>query len=93
EIFIIEQVPLTPVGKIFKPALRWEAIKQVYRKELEVFGDMVDSVDVKVREDKVHGSLAVIIIKPAPQVSNEEIEGKVNQLLTRYTVKYSLEVI
>ncbi len=93
EIFIIEQVPLTPVGKIFKPALRWKAIKQVYRKELEVFGDMIDSVDVKVREDKVHGSLAVISIKPAPQVSNEEIQGKVNQVLTRYTVKYRLEVV
>ena len=93
EVFVIEQIPLTPVGKIFKPALRWEAIKQVYLKELQVFGDMVDSVEVKVREDKVHGSLAVIIIKPAPQASAEEIERKVSQLLTRYTVKYSLEVI
>ena len=93
EVFIIEQVPLTPVGKIFKPALRWEAIEQVYRKELQVLGDMVDSVEVTVKEDKVHGSLAVIIINPAPQVSNEEIEGKVNQILTRYTVKYRLEVV
>jgi hypothetical protein len=48
---------------------------------------------VKVREDKVHGSLAVIIIKPAPQVSTKEIEEKVNQVLTRYTVKYRLEVV
>ena len=93
EVFIIEQIPLTPVGKIFKPSLRWEAIEQVYRKELEVLGDRVETVEVKVREDKVHGSLAAINIKPAPQVSAEEIEGKVNQILTRYTVKYSLEVV
>jgi len=93
DVFVIEQIPLTPVGKIFKPALRWEAIEQVYRKELQVLGDMVDSVNVKVMEDKVHGSLAVIIIKPAPQVSNEEIEGKVSRILTRYTVKYRLELV
>ena len=84
EVFIIEQIPLTPVGKIFKPSLRWEAIEQVYRKELEVLEDRVETVEVKVREDKVHGSLAAIIIEPASQASAEEIERKVSQLLTRY---------
>ena len=28
QVFIVPQIPLTPVGKIFKPALRWESIKK-----------------------------------------------------------------
>jgi len=28
DVFIMEEIPLTPVGKIFKPTLRWEAIKK-----------------------------------------------------------------
>ncbi len=92
EVFIIEQVPLTPVGKIFKPALRWEAIKQVYRKELQVLGDMVDSVEVTVKEDKVHGSLAVITVKPASNASAEEIKDRVDNILTRYTIRYHLTI-
>ena len=92
EVFIIDQVPLTPVGKIFKPALRWEAIKQVYRKELQVLGDMVDSVEVTVKEDKVHGSLAVITVKPASNASAEEIKDRVDNILTRYTIRYHLTI-
>ena len=49
EVFIIEEIPLTPVGEIFKPALRWDAIRQVYQRELEAQGDMVDSVDVATK--------------------------------------------
>ena len=92
EVFIIDQIPLTPVGKIFKPALRWEAIKQVYRKELQVLGDMVDSVEVTVKEDKVHGSLAVITVKPASNASAEEIKDRVDNILTRYTIRYHLTI-
>lgn len=88
QVFIIDQIPLTPVGKIFKPALRWEAIKGVYQKELHALGDMVDSVDVSVREDKVHGSLATITIKAAQGASAEKIKEKVDEILTRYTIRY-----
>lgn len=93
EVFILDKMPLTPVGKIFKPALRWDAIKRAYQAELRNLFDMVDSVDVTVAEDKVHGSLATLTIKAAPQVSSEKIKEKVKEILTRYTVKYRLEMI
>ena len=93
EVLILDRIPLTPVGKIFKPALRWEAIKQVYRKELQALGEMVDSVEVTVREDKVHGSLAIITVRPASGVSAGEIENKVDEILARYTVRFHLEIV
>jgi fatty-acyl-CoA synthase len=93
QVFILDQMPLTPVGKIFKPALRWEATRQVYLKELEALGDMVDSVDVKVGEDKVHGSLARITVKLASEVSTKEVKDKVDEILTRYTIRYRMEII
>lgn len=92
EVFILDQIPLTPVGKIFKPALRWEAIKWVYEAELKALGHMVDSVEVTVGEDKIHGSLATLTIKAAPQVSANEIKDKVDEILSRYTVKYRVEI-
>ena len=92
EIRIIDEIPLTPVGKIFKPALRWQAIQRVYRTELEVLGASVEKVEISVGEDKVHGSLAAINIKAAQGVSAEEIKQKVDEILARYTVKYTLAV-
>ncbi|UCE54315.1 MAG: acyl-CoA synthetase [Desulfobacterales bacterium] len=93
EVTIIDEVPLTPVGKIFKPALRWNAIQKVYQAELEALGDLAESVKVAVSEDKVHGSLAAITIKAAQQATEDQIKGKVNEILARYTVKYTVEVI
>ena len=92
EITIIDEIPLTPVGKIFKPALRWKAIQRVYQAELEVLGALVENVQISVGEDKVHGSLVEINVKAAPGVSTEEIKQKVADILSRYTVKYTVEI-
>jgi fatty-acyl-CoA synthase len=90
EVFIVDQIPLTPVGKIFKPSLRWQAIQRVYQTELEALGDLVESFDVSVGEDKMHGSLAVVTIKARHGISVDEIKYKIDDILARYTVKHKL---
>jgi fatty-acyl-CoA synthase len=92
EVFVIDQMPLTPVGKIFKPALRWDAIRRVYEAELKVLGERIRSFGVTVKEDKVHGTMAHIRIRPAPGAVGQEIEDKVREALARFTVKYRLEI-
>ena len=92
EVVIWEAIPLTPVGKIFKPALRWDAIRRVYQAELDALGDLIESAEVEVGEDKVRGSLATARIRPAPGVSVRSIEEKVRAVLGRYTVGYRLEI-
>ena len=92
EVCIVDQIPLTPVGKIFKPSLRWQAIQHVYQKELEALASMTESIQVSVREDKVHGALAIIKIKPATDLSDDDLKQKVDDILARYTVKYTLEI-
>ena len=92
EVTIIKEMPLTPVGKIFKPALRWKAIQKVYQTELEALNDLIESVDVSVTEDKIHGSMAAITIKASPEVSHDQVRAKVSDILARYTTKYRLEI-
>jgi len=90
EIIIIDEVPLTTVGKVFKPALKWETIKKVYQDDLRAIDDMAESVDVHVGEDKVHGSLATITLKPSSNTSADDIKKKVDDLLGSYTVRYGV---
>ncbi|MCP4753398.1 MAG: acyl-CoA synthetase [Proteobacteria bacterium] len=90
EVFIVDTIPLTPVGKIFKPSLRWNAVDQVYRQELKSLGTIIESVEVKTSEDKIHGSLTTISVKPAPNASQDEIKEKVAEKLARYTIKHQL---
>jgi fatty-acyl-CoA synthase len=92
EVLIIKDMPLTPVGKIFKPVLRRDAIRRVYQTELEALRMMVQSVEVKVTEDRLHGTLAILMIRPNPQASRESIEARVKELLARYPVRYQIEI-
>ncbi|MEW6264541.1 MAG: acyl-CoA synthetase [Thermodesulfobacteriota bacterium] len=93
EVVVINQVPLTAVGKIFKPALRWDAIKKAYEEELKQLGGLAASVEVKVAEDKIHGTLATITVKPAAGVDAETIQKKVPEVLAKYTVRFQVVVV
>jgi fatty-acyl-CoA synthase len=92
EVFIVDEIPLTPVGKIFKPSLRWQAIQRVYHSELQAMDDLAEKIEVSVNEDKIHGSIAEIKIESAPGVDAADIKAKVDDILARYTVKYKLTV-
>ncbi len=93
EIVVTQAIPLTPVGKIFKPALRWEATRQVYEEELAGLADMAESVEVAVGEDKVHGTRVTIRVKPAQGAFPEDIEKRIGELLARYTLAYEVEFV
>ncbi len=51
-VIIIDEMPLTSVGKIFKPALRRDAIKRAIEKELEPIKEGLGDIHVMVRDDK-----------------------------------------
>ncbi|PJE43117.1 MAG: acyl-CoA synthetase [Pseudomonas sp.] len=61
-IEILESLPLTPVGKIFKPALQHIEIKRVIYHEALSAG--FDSIQVDVRQDPKRGNLALIKSHP-----------------------------
>ena len=85
-ITIIDAVPLTPVGKIFKPKLRWDAIVKRYQKELESLGSLVERVSVAAGEDKVHGTRVEIEATPAKDVDPVAVKNKIDEILARYTL-------
>ena len=92
EIHIIDAIPLTPVGKIFKPALRWDATRRIYEKELEGIGDAAESVEVAVGEHKVYGTEVNITVRPAGDVTEEDLTKRISDILSRYTGHYTVTV-
>ncbi|MBI4831967.1 MAG: AMP-binding protein, partial [Candidatus Lindowbacteria bacterium] len=92
KIKVINPMPMTAVGKIFKPALRYDAIKEVFETELASLSDTAESIDVAVKEDKVHGTLALVTAKPRHGLSEQTLRDRIASLLGHYTVRYEVRI-
>jgi fatty-acyl-CoA synthase len=88
EAYLVEKIPLTAVGKIFKPALRWDAIRRVYEKELEDLADLLAAKEVSVGEDAVFGTKAVFRVKLQIGTNPETFRRRLAEQLKRYSVAY-----
>ncbi|MBS3757413.1 MAG: acyl-CoA synthetase [Desulfobacterales bacterium] len=91
EVVITPEIPLTPVGKVFKPALRWDATRRAYEQELKSLEDMVAGFEVAVGEDRVHGTKVNIRVKPAAGNALTAIKDRIAEILARYTLYYEVE--
>jgi len=90
KVSIIDPMPLTGVGKIFKPALRHQAIKDVFASELEALSDLVESIDLIVKEDKIHGTTVYVTARAAAAEDPERIREGIDAILGQYTVRYEV---
>lgn len=90
EIIITKQIPLTAVGKVFKPALRWDAIKRKFEKELSVLGDTGVLEKISVGEHKKHGTCASIMIKLGTNIPAKDLKKQVSIILSKYSIYYEV---
>ena len=91
EVVILDEIPLTPVGKIFKPALKFHAIKNAFEQELAALNDLAESWQVEVGEDKVHGSKATIEVFGARGAA-DEVRARIDERLAGYVIRYDVAI-
>ncbi|QKE64293.1 acyl-CoA synthetase [Aquipseudomonas campi] len=83
DVWIIEAIPVTPVGKTFKPALRFDAIRRVYE---SVLADLDDKIRVEVLSDDQLGQVAHI---HSPQL-DEALQQTIAERLAGFAVRHRL---
>jgi fatty-acyl-CoA synthase len=89
EIVIIDSLPLTAIGKIFKPTLSFLQIKDVFEKELKAV-ENIASAKVDVERHPQKGIVAKVNAKAKDGVSATQLAEDVKTALGTYTVKYEL---
>ncbi len=87
----INPMPLTLVGKVFKPELRWDAARRVFTTLLQPLREAGVEPEVQVGADPVHGTLARIALKGAPATDRAEIERRVRELFGPFVVRHRVE--
>ncbi|HEX6556843.1 MAG TPA: acyl-CoA synthetase [Ktedonobacteraceae bacterium] len=90
-IVILDQMPLTGVGKIFKPPLRCDAVRRVYTEALSAVLPAQLSWEVQVEPNQKHGMLATLILSGIPEEQRAHVHNQIARALDVYVVKYQIE--
>ncbi len=90
-IHIVDEVPQTAVGKIYKPYLVQLEVQDVYKEVAEAV-EGVESATVSVSPHKLHGISAHVQVTPEPGVDESMLEEAVHHALGQYAVHFQLTV-
>jgi fatty-acyl-CoA synthase len=94
DVFFIDPMPLTGVGKVFKPALRWDAARRVFEAELGALPELKEAragLVVEVGPHEVHGSLATVTLSGVPARARPALERAVDERLAPFTLRHQLQ--
>jgi fatty-acyl-CoA synthase len=87
-IHVTDELPLTAVGKIFKPRLRWEATRIALEEALAPLRGEGAEVAVEVGPDEVHGTLARVRVS---HPTGTEFVKRAEEILGAYPVAFEIE--
>ena len=92
QLYTLETMPLTAVGKVFKPALRLDAAERAVRRLLAFLQDEGCAADVSARRHEEHGTLISVRITGAPAADRDhtlrQVKAKLDPLTLRHEVMW-----
>jgi fatty-acyl-CoA synthase len=90
-IIILDQMPMTAVGKIFKPPLRNDAVRRVYTEALSAVLPADLSWEVQVEPNPRYGMLATLVLLGVPEEQRAHVQEQIARALDVYVVKYQIQ--
>ena len=90
QIVLIEAMPLTGVGKVFKPQLRWDAAQRVFTQTLAPVVEQGIDCKVNVGAHGTHGSLATVTIHGVATGSREVVAQQVHEKLNPFVIRHEI---
>jgi fatty-acyl-CoA synthase len=90
QIIPIDPMPLTGVGKVFKPQLRWDAAKRVFTGALRPLVERNIDCTIEVGPHGSHGSIATVTIDRVPEHKRQAIADEVDTLLGPFVMRHQI---
>jgi fatty-acyl-CoA synthase len=89
EIFIVDRLPLTAVGKPIKTDLRRDATQRTLRTVLS--GVVPEPFNVKVEADATQGTLIIIEVRDRGTARRDTMAGRIGAIMERYALAYRVD--
>ena len=91
-IHVIDKMPLTAVGKVFKPALVWRETEQVFADALSSLPGIAQ-YKVLVAADARYGALALVSLQLAKGATQVQVSDAVNTALGAFTTRFDIAFV
>ena len=89
-LFLLDVMPQTAVGKIFKPALRWDAIERVFSELLAPAAAAAGAeIAVAAGVSDVHGTLVTVDL--TIDKNKKDFIKKIYEILSPFTINYEIK--
>lgn len=92
-IMLIDALPVTAVGKVFKPALRDLAIREKVRLEVAAIGGPALSAEVAVADDGRRGTLVTVVLSGATDAQRDALALALRPLPQTYRIRQADAVL
>jgi fatty-acyl-CoA synthase len=93
DLYLIDAMPLTGVGKIFKPTLRWDAAQRAVQRLVSDLQSGAATIAVGVGADATHGSLITVSVSgvaaPAREALGAQIRARLDPLEMRHAIRWT----
>jgi fatty-acyl-CoA synthase len=90
QIFQVDPMPLTGVGKVFKPQLRWDAATRVLTRCLSPLIEKGIDCSVRVGPHGSHGSVATVTVARVPEHERDAVSEKVHSTLAPFVLRHEI---
>jgi fatty-acyl-CoA synthase len=90
QIIPIDPMPLTGVGKVFKPQLRWDAATRVFGAALTPLTERGIDCRVKVGPHGSHGSIATVTLARVPEDKRDAVIGEIDALFAPFVMRHEV---
>ena len=90
QIIPVDPMPLTGVGKVFKPQLRWDAARRVFASVLGPLAEKGIDCKVQVGPHGSHGSIATVTIAHGAEHKRELVANEVHSLLAPFVMRHEI---
>lgn len=87
-VYIVSQIPMTAVGKIFRPALRRQAAQFLVSDKIQEIFDTADRPEVLIDESCEHATK--LLIRCRDEAAKGDVIAKLDAWLSQHTIEYSI---
>jgi fatty-acyl-CoA synthase len=90
QIFQIDPMPLTGVGKVFKPQLRWDAATRALTKAVLPLAEKAIDCSVRIGPHGSHGSMATVTVVHVPEHERDAVSEKIHSTLAPFVLRHEI---